>query len=70
MMMTWQDWRYYDAAYTERYMTTPALNPDGYNSTAVLSHLGNLMAPLLMVHGSADDNVINITYVIIHRSTQ
>ncbi|KAI1435449.1 dipeptidyl peptidase IV N-terminal region-domain-containing protein [Xylaria sp. CBS 124048] len=29
------DWRFYDSMYTERYMKTPQLNPDGYNKSAV-----------------------------------
>jgi dipeptidyl aminopeptidase/acylaminoacyl peptidase len=29
-------WAYYDTVYTERYMSTPADNPLGYNETSVL----------------------------------
>jgi dipeptidyl-peptidase 4 len=29
------DWRFYDLMYTERYMRTPALNPDGYKVSRV-----------------------------------
>jgi len=28
------DWRHYDSIYTERYMKTPAHNPEGYNATS------------------------------------
>lgn len=52
------DWRYYDSAYTERYMSTPQLNEVGYNNTDVLRKAGGI-APnsLLLMHGLADDNV-------------
>ncbi|HUK63838.1 MAG TPA: DPP IV N-terminal domain-containing protein, partial [Dongiaceae bacterium] len=51
------DWRLYDDIYTERYMRTPAENPDGYKATSVLTYAGGLTAHLLLVHGTADDNV-------------
>ncbi len=52
------DWRLYDTHYTERYMSTPAGNPDGYDFASVMSHVGELAGPLLLVHGMADDNVL------------
>ncbi len=51
------DWRYYDTAYTERYMQRPTDNPDGYEATSLLPLADNLDAPLLLIHGLADDNV-------------
>lgn len=51
------DWRLYDDIYTERYMRTPAENPDGYKMTSVLTYANGLTARLLLVHGTADDNV-------------
>lgn len=50
------DWRYYDSAYTERYMRTPQENPDGYD-TSPLHRYQNLHGDLLICHGMADDNV-------------
>ncbi len=50
-------WKFYDTIYTERYMRTPAENPDGYERSAPLSNAKNLAAPLLLIHGAADDNV-------------
>ncbi len=53
------DWRLYDTIYTERYMSTPANNPDGYTISAPLSYAGRL-APhqrLMLAHGDFDDNV-------------
>lgn len=52
------DWRLYDTHYTERYMSTPADNEDGYRRSNVLSHIEGLRAPLLLMHGMADDNVL------------
>ncbi|MEZ5498587.1 MAG: S9 family peptidase [Steroidobacteraceae bacterium] len=52
------DWRLYDTHYTERYMGTPAGNPDGYRDSNVLSFANNLRGRLLLMHGMADDNVL------------
>ncbi|MBD5635546.1 MAG: S9 family peptidase [Candidatus Eremiobacteraeota bacterium] len=51
------DWRFYDSAYTERYMGTPQNDPLGYARNSVLPAAGRLRAKLLVVQGSADDNV-------------
>lgn len=51
------DWRYYDTIYTERFMRTPAENPAGYAESSVLEHAHKLQGRLLLIHGSADDNV-------------
>ncbi len=50
-------WRYYDTIYTERYMSTPQLNAEGYDRTAPITLVGQIKAPLLLLHGTADDNV-------------
>lgn len=50
-------WRFYDAIYTERYMLTPAQNPDGYASSAPVNMTARMNAPLLLMSGTADDNV-------------
>ena len=51
------DWRLYDSVYTERYMGTPAENPSGYATGSVLNAVGDLADPLLVIHGTGDDNV-------------
>jgi len=51
------DWKFYDDIYTERFMSLPKLNPDGYKSSSVLEHAGNIKGKLLLIHGTADDNV-------------
>lgn len=49
-------WRYYDTVYTERFMRTPKENPEGYDCSPI-SRAKNLSGNLLIIHGSADDNV-------------
>ncbi|MBR1552248.1 MAG: DPP IV N-terminal domain-containing protein [Muribaculaceae bacterium] len=50
-------WRFYDTIYAERFMRTPQENADGYERSAPLSHVDDLKGQLLMMFGSADDNV-------------
>lgn len=50
-------WRYYDTIYAERYMSTPKANPDGYDRSAPLNRVDKLTCPLLLMSGTADDNV-------------
>ena len=51
-------WALYDTAYTERYMSTPQVNPEGYAASDVLNRIGNLKpGALLLMQGMADDNV-------------
>jgi dipeptidyl-peptidase-4 len=52
------DWRLYDTHYTERFMSTPADNPEGYRDGMVMTHAANLRGCLLVMHGMADDNVL------------
>ena len=52
------DWRLYDTHYTERYLGTPQQNPEGYAKSAALSDAASIQAPLLLMHGMADDNVL------------
>ena len=47
----------YDTAYTEKYMGTPADNPEGYRRGSPLTYADQLRAPLLVVHGMIDENV-------------
>jgi dipeptidyl-peptidase-4 len=51
------NWRYYDNIYTERFMRKPQENPDGYDQNSPISHAENLKGKLLLIHGTADDNV-------------
>ncbi|BDC99395.1 peptidase S9 [Persicobacter psychrovividus] len=51
------NWRYYDSIYTERYQSTPQLNPHGYDDNSPVFHVDQLKGNFLLVHGTADDNV-------------
>ena len=51
------DWNYYDTHYTERYMDTPAENPEGYKSSSVLTYADKYKGMLQIAHGMIDDNV-------------
>jgi dipeptidyl-peptidase-4 len=50
-------WKFYDTIYTERYMGTPKENPKGYEASAPLTKAKDVRAKLLLIHGTADDNV-------------
>ncbi len=50
------NWKYYDTVYTERYMRTPQENAEGYAVNAI-ERAANLHGKLLLIHGTADDNV-------------
>lgn len=51
------DWRFYDSIYTERYMTTPQQNEEGYNRASALARTSRLKGRLLIMSGTSDDNV-------------
>ncbi len=51
-------WDGYDTHYTERYLGTPAGNPDGYRAGSVMTHIEGLRdRHLLLIHGLIDENV-------------
>lgn len=51
------DYRLYDNIYTERFMDTPADNPEGYKDGSALTWAKNYKGRLLITHGDMDDNV-------------
>ena len=53
-------WRYYDSIYTEIYNGLPQYNADGYDDNSPVRFarlLDDTKTRLLIIHGSADDNV-------------
>jgi dipeptidyl-peptidase-4 len=50
-------WEGYDAAYTERYLGSPAAAPAGYEAAGLLARAADLVRPLLIQHGMVDENV-------------
>lgn len=51
------EWSMYDTIYTERYMSTPQKNPEGYAETSALLSAPGLSGHLVVHHGVMDDNV-------------
>lgn len=51
------DWKLYDSHYTERFMDTPAENPEGYQAGSVMSYTDKYKGLLRIYHGTMDDNV-------------
>ena len=51
------DWRFYDTIYTERYMRTPQENNEGYKNSAPINKVALQKGELLIMYGTADDNV-------------
>ncbi|PCJ48311.1 MAG: S9 family peptidase [Gammaproteobacteria bacterium] len=52
------DWALYDTHYTERYMGTPENDSKAYEDSSVFPYATQLVGPLLIYHGMADDNVL------------
>jgi dipeptidyl-peptidase-4 len=51
------DWEDYDTHYTERYLGLLPESKKAYDEASLIPHAKNLSRPLLLVHGTADDNV-------------
>jgi dipeptidyl-peptidase-4 len=54
------DWLDYDTHYTERYLGLPQEHPEAYEKSSLLTYAkdpNKPMRPLLLIHGTADDNV-------------
>ncbi len=51
------DWSLYDSHYTERFMGTPANNPEGYKTGNVMNYASQYRGYLQIVHGEIDENV-------------
>jgi dipeptidyl-peptidase-4 len=51
------DWRDYDSVYTERYLSKPQENSEGYKDFSVVNAAAKLKGRVLLIHGTGDDNV-------------
>ncbi|HEV2104751.1 MAG TPA: prolyl oligopeptidase family serine peptidase, partial [Candidatus Eisenbacteria bacterium] len=51
------DWHDYDTFYTERYLGVPPADSAAYARSSALAEAASLSRPLLVIHGTADDNV-------------
>src|SRR4026209_2787299 len=50
-------WNHSDTIYTERFMSTPQLNPEGYKLGSAMNYAANLKGRLMIYYGTADNNV-------------
>jgi len=65
------DFKFYDTAYSERYMRRPEENIGGYDRSSPMALASKLEGKLLLVHGTADDNChIQNTYEYADRLVQ
>lgn len=51
------DWLDYDTHYTERYLGVPQEHPEAYAVSSLLTYVPKATRPILLMHGTADDNV-------------
>lgn len=51
------DWHLYDSIYTERYMGLPDEEAEAYTEASCVEAAAQLSGRLLLIHGTADDNV-------------
>ena len=52
------EWRLYDTGYTERYLGNPTEDASPYDTSSLLPLAKDLVRPLMLIHGLADDNVV------------
>ncbi|MDO4970952.1 MAG: DPP IV N-terminal domain-containing protein [Bacteroidales bacterium] len=52
------DWKWYEVMYGERYMSTPELNPEGYEKTSLIHKAKDLKGRLQIIQGLNDPVVL------------
>lgn len=51
------DYRFYDSAYSERFLGLPQQSPAAYDRASVLTYANQMRGDLLLYYGTSDDNV-------------
>lgn len=51
------NWRYYENIYSERLLSLPSENAEGYKKSSPVNYTDDYRGGLFIVHGTADDNV-------------
>jgi dipeptidyl-peptidase 4 len=51
------DWMDYDTHYTERFLGVPPAGAKAYEVSSLLTYVDKTESPILLMHGTADDNV-------------
>ena len=51
------NWRYYENIYSERLLSLPSENAEGYKKSSPINYTDDYKGGLFIVHGTADDNV-------------
>jgi dipeptidyl-peptidase-4 len=51
------DWKDYDTHYTERFLGVPPAADKAYEVSSLLTYVPKAQRPMLLIHGTADDNV-------------
>jgi dipeptidyl-peptidase-4 len=51
------DWHDYDTHYTEHYLGTLPEHKAAYEASSLLTYVNRLQRPLMLIHGTSDDNV-------------
>lgn len=51
------NWRYYENIYSERLLSLPSENAEGYKKSSPVNYTDDYKGGLFIVHGTADDNV-------------
>ena len=52
------DWKWYEVMYGERYMDTPATNPEGFEKTSLMNKTSAVKGKLLILQGAIDNTVL------------
>jgi dipeptidyl-peptidase 4 len=69
------NWRYYNTIFTERYLQTPEMNPEGYETGAPVYQADKIEGKYLLIHGTADEyvhfqNAVDMVDALVRNNVQ